>query len=257
MQDKDFLGYFGRLELISTKSDQENIAAIKQSSTNIINTLLALTTKVGRKRSESQDSKGEKEDKKEKKKGADRTAAMMQKYSTGDLGKDMTPDLNYTIKRLVRGLTSDTSSTKKGFFFASVQVYARFAQQINCFKLLQHVVKLTKTSKTNMKNPEINALNMGQMLTLSAVVESGLCLQIQNQHDTLMLLGKQLVTIYEECQYLRESVKMILEKLLVKAKGASSAPQLMKLIVKDLHIDADNNRIKMSHPDHVSMMLSL
>jgi len=65
---------------------------------------------------------------------------MMKKYSQGDLGADMSPDLNYTIKRLARGLTSDTSSTKKGFFFASVQVYSRFEKQINCFKVLQHVV---------------------------------------------------------------------------------------------------------------------
>jgi len=29
-----------------------------------------------------------------------------------------------------------------------------------------------------MKNPELNAMNMGQMLSLSAIIESNLCMQM-------------------------------------------------------------------------------
>jgi len=87
------------------------------------------------------------------------------------------------------------------------------------------------------------------MLSLSAVIESNLCLQIKNQHDTLMLLGSQLLKIYEECQYLRETLKIILEKLLVKVKGLASAPMLMKSIVIQLFLDEGNSRRKMTHPD--------
>jgi len=91
---------------------------------------------MGRKRAESVDSTTVLDKKgKEKKKAF----AVIQKYAKGDLGAAMTPDLNYTIKRLVRGLTSDSSSTKKGFFYASTQVYARFANQIDCQMLLKHI----------------------------------------------------------------------------------------------------------------------
>ena len=48
------------------------------------------------------------------------------KYLTGDLGEDLSADLNYTLKRLIRGLCSDNHFVKKGFFLASVMVLSRF-----------------------------------------------------------------------------------------------------------------------------------
>ena len=38
----------------------------------------------------------------------------------------MSADLNYTLKRLVKGLTSDNHLVKKGFFLAAVEVVRRF-----------------------------------------------------------------------------------------------------------------------------------
>lgn len=38
----------------------------------------------------------------------------------------MTADLNYTLKRLVRGSYSDNHAVKQGFFLASVLVLSRF-----------------------------------------------------------------------------------------------------------------------------------
>lgn len=49
-------------------------------------------------------------------------ANLRAKYASGDLGDTMSPDLNYTLKRLVRGLTSENHAVKKGFFLALVQV---------------------------------------------------------------------------------------------------------------------------------------
>ena len=49
MQDKEFLGYFGQL------GPQSNDAQLKQASANIINTLLAASTSVGKRRASSID----------------------------------------------------------------------------------------------------------------------------------------------------------------------------------------------------------
>jgi len=41
------------------------------------------------------------------------------KYTTGDLGEGMTADLNYALKRLIKGLCSNNHAVKKGFFLAT------------------------------------------------------------------------------------------------------------------------------------------
>jgi len=60
--------------------------------------------------------------KKDDKKKTTKMQAFQAKYSTGDLGEGMSVDLNYTLKRLVRGLTSEEHSIKRGFFLATVSV---------------------------------------------------------------------------------------------------------------------------------------
>ena len=83
----------------------------------------------------------------------------------------MSADLNYTLKRLVRGLSSENHAVKKGFFLATVEVVGRFKAQIDMSKLIRYIKEETKTAST-MKNPEINALALGQLMCLSALVES-------------------------------------------------------------------------------------
>lgn len=59
MQDKDFLGYFGQLELKLSQTDVQNVAQLRLAANSIVNTLLALTTVVGRRRASSIDEKTE------------------------------------------------------------------------------------------------------------------------------------------------------------------------------------------------------
>jgi hypothetical protein len=172
----------------------------------------------------------------------------------GDLGEGMGADLNYTIKRLIRGLTSENHGTKKGFFMASVQVYARFGNQIDLLNLIKYSLELTKTSST-MKNTEQNCMNMGQMMTLSAIIESGLCLQLQNQADNLTQLITALCRIYNDCNFLRESIMVILQKLLIKAKSVSAASTLLGQAVRAL-VPSDGKKIKFTHPDQISIFCS-
>lgn len=112
MQEPEFLGYFGQLEVKLSQTNQQNAYQLKKAASNIVNTLLALTTVVGRRRASSVDEKNE-----EKK---TKSQNLQEKYLKGDLGDGMGADLNYTIKRLIRGLTSENHATKKGYFLASV-----------------------------------------------------------------------------------------------------------------------------------------
>ena len=102
---------------------------------------------------------------------AKKLAAFQAKYQTGDLGEGMSADLNYTLKRLVRGLSSENHTIKRGFFLATVEVGRRFKAQIDTIKLIRYMKEETKTAST-MKNPEINALALGQFMCLSTLVES-------------------------------------------------------------------------------------
>ncbi len=159
MQDKDFLDYFNKLGPSST------IDELKTASSNIVNTLIASTTTIAKRRASSIDENDSK---------AKKVALLYKKYSTGDLGEKMGADLNYTLKRLVRGLSSDNHTVKRGFFLTTVQVCARFKKQVDLLKLINFVNEETITSKM-MKNPEINALVLGKLMCHSAFVESHIC----------------------------------------------------------------------------------
>jgi hypothetical protein len=74
-----------------------------QSSSNIVNTLLAASNS-GKKTSDDP---------------KDEVGQLYKKYLTGDLGDGMSADLNYAIKRLMRGLCSENHAVKQGFFLAS------------------------------------------------------------------------------------------------------------------------------------------
>ena len=67
-----------------------------------MNTLLALESKMGRKASiDSNDKVKVKVE-----------ASLKLRYLKGDLGEDMSADLNYTLKRCVRGLCSENHQVK-------------------------------------------------------------------------------------------------------------------------------------------------
>jgi hypothetical protein len=97
---------------------------------------------------------------------------LKKKYSQGDLGDEMTADLNYSLKRLVGGLCSDNHLVKQGFFLASVMVINRFKNFIDFDKFIYYVQGETITNG-GMKNPEIHCAIMARMLVVSAIIESG------------------------------------------------------------------------------------
>ena len=162
MEDKDFLTYFTKLGPPFSPADQ------KSSATKIVNTLVAIGSIPGRRA--STDSQSKALDQAEQ--------ALKKKYQTGDLGDKVSADLNYTLKRLIRGLYSENHAVKQGFFLAQVLVLARFKTLIDFEKYLKFVFNETKVSKA-MKSSECNNMVLGRMMCMAACVEAKVYLQQQ------------------------------------------------------------------------------
>jgi hypothetical protein len=96
MEDRDFLSYFGKL------GPPSSLEEMKTASNKIVNTLIAIGSKTGRRASMDSTSKA----------AEDAEQALKKKYATGDLGEKVSPDLNYTLKRLIRGLFSENHAVK-------------------------------------------------------------------------------------------------------------------------------------------------
>ena len=228
MQDKDFLGYFSELGAHSS------IEQLKQASANIVNTLLAVGTVATRQRRAS--SMDEKDEPKAKK-----MQAFQQKYLTGDLGEGMSADLNYTLKRMVRGLSSEDHTVKRGFFLATVEVVRRFKAQIDTPKLIKFIKEETKTAKT-MKNPEINALALGQMMCLSALIESEAYRKGSSiEGDTVTSLLSSFIHLYQTYEFLRESIQAVFVKLLSNVPAETHGVKIFEKIVAELLIAGSSN----------------
>lgn len=244
MQDKDFLGYFGQLGQQSTASE------LKQASSNIVNTLLAAATAAGKRRASSIDDNDPK---------AKQLARFQQKYLTGDLGDGMSADLNYTLKRALSGLISDDHTVKRGYFLVAVDVLSRFRKQVDLVKLIKYIRKETKTTAT-MKNPEVHALVIGQMMCLSAIVDSQLyqASATQVSQEGVIFLVADLVQLYKNHDYTRESLQTVLTRMLSKAgseaQGARVLEQLMAKLVPE---ETNFKQYIFQHSDNLSLFLTL
>ena len=243
MQDKDFLGYFSSL------GPQSTIPQLKQASTNIVSTLLAIGTNVTKRRTSSVDENDAR---------GKQLALLHKKYLTGDLGDSMSADLNYALKRLVRGLCSENHTVKKGFFLTTVQVMARFKKSIDSVKLIKFVLEETKTTKM-MKNPEVNALLLGQVMCFSAMVESQVYQMSASQVSTEAFdtLIKQLISLYKDHDFLKESVQAVFGKSIKRVTPEVQGAQALDKVVKDLIDTTKYKHWVFAHADKLSLFLTL
>lgn len=164
MEDKDFLGYFNKLGPPSSIED------IKSSAGKIVNTLVVIGAASNIKASTDSASKANEEAEK----------SIKAKYLTGDLGDKVSADLNYTLKRLVRGLYSENHQVKQGFFLTSVLVLSKFRAVIDFEKYLKHVFAETKVNQA-MKSSEANNMALGRMMAMSACIEARIFLPAGQQ----------------------------------------------------------------------------
>ena len=149
----------------------------------------------------------------------------------------MSADLNYALKRLVRGLYSDNHAVKQGFFLASVVVLGRFKANIDFEKYIAFVMEETKTN-SGMKNPEIHAMLMGRMMCVSAIIESGWIGQSTNQgqQKQLLTLLDMLVEIYRSQEFLREAIQVIISKIL---RAQNRSVKIFDFLVQKLLVSSD------------------
>ena len=148
-----------------------------------MNTLVAITTTTQRRASTDQAHE-------------EAEKALKSKYSTGDLGEKVTPDLNYTLKRLIRGLYSENHQVKQGFFLASVLVLTKFKSLIDFEKYLKHVFAETKVNQ-GMKSGEAHNMSLGRMMCISACIEARIFITQQSVNQrTLNVMVQCLIELY-------------------------------------------------------------
>jgi hypothetical protein len=183
-------------------------------------------------------------------------AALTKKYLTGDLGDGMSADLNYALKRLIRGLSSENHAVKQGYYLATAQVLSRFKKQIDSMKLLKFVTEETKVSK-GMKQPEIHAQTIAKLMCTTAVVESQLyqVSPTQINHDAFNKIANDLIQTYKDHDYCRESVQVVLAKLLRNVAPLNHGAKLLERIAVELI--ADWKTFVWQHADNLGFYLQM
>eukprot|EP00347_Sterkiella_histriomuscorum_P004007 403362109 len=243
MDDKDFLGYFNQLAPPST------VDQIKAASSKIVSTLVAIGQVGGRKASTDSSSQTKEAEKAEQ--------SLKKKYLTGDLGEKVSADLNYTLKRLVRGLNSDNHAVKQGFFLASVMVLNKFKNQIDFDKYLKHMFNETKVA-SGMKSAETNNNSIGRMMCISACVEAKVFGQgIQVNHKILKVIVGCLTELYQQNDFIQESISAIFTKILHQIKEQKQIYlSTIEIIMEQLVIKKSEEGAQKGGVDFKSTVLS-
>lgn len=159
------------------------------------------------------------------------------KYSSGDLGDKVFADLNYTLKRLCRGLASENHAAKEGFFVALVFVLTRFKNLVDSEKLLKLILAQTKVN-AQMKASEANPLSFGRLMALSALVEAGL---LTKERVLQVTLGA-LLDLFQTAEFLRQAISVVLVKLIAKAQTAQNS--LLKIVMEKLFPSDQDGRVE-------------
>lgn len=169
----------------------------------------------------------------------------------------MSADLNYTLKRLIRGLTSDNHAVKQGHFIASTLVINRFKKQIDVMKLLKFIAEETKTSKT-MKQPEIHAQIIGKLMCLSVIVECQMYQTSQSalNNDAWNTVANSLIHIFKDHEYCRESVQAVIAKMLKNVMPLQHGSKLLDRLVAEV-MSNDFKTFIYQHSDNLSLYLTL
>ena len=80
---------------------------------------------------------------------------LREQYAKNDLG-NLIADVNYALKRLVKGMNSENHAVKKGFFLALVEVLKAFHANVDEKRLITYIVRESKIT-ASMKPQEANA----------------------------------------------------------------------------------------------------
>ena len=129
-------------------------------------------------------------------------------------------------------------------------------------KLINLIKEETKTSKI-MKNPEINALALGQFMCLSALIESE-AYKTGNlvNSDVLMSLTSSMIHLYQTYDFLHESIQTAFSKLIQSLPLESHGTKVFEKVVAELLIanknkDGQLQDFLFAHMDNLCLFFTL
>lgn len=96
---------------------------------------------------------------------------LLEKYCKGDFGTLVFPDLDYTLKRAISALSSETQDTKEGYYALLVFLLKQFWTLIDVSKMINFINKETSNSNIKKKS-EWTHFATGWLLSLSAIIEA-------------------------------------------------------------------------------------
>uniref|UniRef100_A0A7S3KP36 Uncharacterized protein n=1 Tax=Euplotes crassus TaxID=5936 RepID=A0A7S3KP36_EUPCR len=140
---------------------------------------------------------------------------MLERYMKGDLG-EVSPDLNYTIKKLISGITEQIESFVKGYFLALTLIVQRFKDKIDFSKLINYAVDKTSLSKAKTKSQR-KELAFGRLLIFSAlsqasVFETSHSLDQSQLEELVNSFFFEVSRIFNQQHQFRESALKTIEK---------------------------------------------
>jgi len=128
---------------------------------------------------------------------------MLKKYSKGDFGTAVFADLDYSIKRIISGLSSENSEVKEGYFLVLVLLFKNFWVLFDKSKLINYIVEETKNSKA-LKKSEKTHFSVGRLLCFNSVIEA---MPVESEgEEWIELLAKELLSVYNHNEGLRQGV---------------------------------------------------
>lgn len=196
MQDKDFLSYFDNL------GHSPNDVAIKENTEKILTTLLAVEHQA---------------------------ASKAEEYNS-QLGHLVSEDLEYTISRLIQGISSDILQNKKGFGAPLFSVLKSF-KHIQPDKFIAYADKATDRSNAITKGERSHFL-ASRLLSLYCLVASGRLDNLPNSLDILTNLYNSCIQNLKEAPWCGNLVLRFIEVSIESAPDRKVALKRLNVLLK-------------------------
>jgi len=221
MEDKAFLSYFWDISQYPNK--QLKFTAAK----NIVQTLLTVENikKSGtRKLSGADPATGA---------APTATTAILKKYRNDDFGHGITEDLNYTLSRLIKGMTAENNAVKEGFYMAFSLVLSTF-HSISPISLLKTICRETAASQATGKR-DVKCMKMGRAMLFSAICKGNLIFHnIEKETERIEFIHEfvnGITEYYKETPWLQSLIIKVLLDLIEQIKEHS---ELLETLNEDL-----------------------
>jgi DNA polymerase phi len=146
-------------------------------------------------------------------------------------------DVLYTLKRLIRGLSSSRKAARQGFALAFTELL-RILEFIHIKLLIDMIMKATEIN-SQMNGQEERDMLFGRIFGFLSIVRSGLlCHQLATMEENVMKMVNELLTYGKSKPFLREAVhhvfcEMIPQLLACKKQGQTVLQHMSAKILEN------------------------